>query len=70
MKQLISSMVGAFIGALVAIVVTVALTWACVALSPSDKSAGSVSIMIIGLLPLGVIVGAIVGLVRGRRRQV
>jgi hypothetical protein len=51
------------------VVVTVALTWLCVALSPNDKSAGSVGIIIIGLLPIGVIVGAVVGLVRGRRKQ-
>ena len=53
MRQLLLTIAGAVIGALVAIAITFALTWICVALSPDDKSAGSVGIIIIGLLPLG-----------------
>ena len=69
MRQLISAIVWAFIGALVAVALTAALTGICVVLMPNDKTAGSVGIILIGLLPIGLIVGAIVGLVRGRKRH-
>jgi hypothetical protein len=54
---------------LIAFAVTAALTWITVTLSPGDKSAGSVSIILIGLLPIGLIVGGVVGLVRGRPKH-
>ena len=69
MRQLLSTIVWAVIGALVAVALTAALTGICVALAPNDKSAGSVAIIIIGRLPIGLIVGAIIGLVRGRRKH-
>src|SRR6266581_6239539 len=62
MKQLLSTIVGAIMGIIVALAITYALTMLAIKLSPGDKSAGSVSIIAIGLVPIGLIVGAIVGL--------
>jgi len=59
------------VGGFLAFLATIGLTALIVYLSPKDPSAGSVGIMIIGTLPLGVIAGLVYGFIKGikARRQ-
>ncbi len=59
--------VGGFVGGVLGILATVAVTLLVQMLSPNDKSAGSVAIVIILFLPAGIFVGLIVGAIKGRK---
>ena len=61
-KHLVWAVGGALAGAALAILVTYGIAMLCVANSPNDPSAGSVAIVIIFFLPVGVIAGAVAGI--------
>ena len=60
---------GLILGALVGILATCGLTWIVVSSNPDDPSAGSIATVIIVFLPIGAILGLIVGWLTGRYKS-
>jgi hypothetical protein len=69
MRILLRTLYGGLVGGVLAILATIGLTALCVQLSPNDPSAGSVGIMIIGTLPLGVFAGLVHGFIKGKKAR-